>query len=54
MSSPEIQQESPTEKAELQAAEDIENNSIKADRTADNVRVEITEEEVLYPTVAMS
>jgi hypothetical protein len=52
MSSPEIQQESPTDKVELQVAEDVENNSTKADATGDNnARVEITEEEVLHPTV---
>jgi hypothetical protein len=51
---PQILPQSPSDKAEVDMAEDIENGSTKGDATAGNVQVEVTEEEVrTYPAVQL-
>jgi hypothetical protein len=43
-SEPQILPQSPSDKAEFDMAEDIENGSTKGDATAGNAQVEVTEE----------
>jgi hypothetical protein len=49
MSSPELHSGSPSAKIRVEIAEDAEKNSIGGDPTADNIRIDLTEEEVCCP-----